>query len=553
MMKKKKLSYHELELRLKQLEDLIQAFQKGNVGELPDLEKPYIVLLQSVVDEKERLANMNKYLLKHREKTFQAINSCIWILDKENHIIRSNNVNIKEFSCNHSEIINKYCFEIVHHQKGHVPECPFLQAKTSLQRESMEMFINNTWFEIIVDPILDENGQYDGCVHIISDINKRKQTEKKILTLKTRQQKEAEIIARVALSSFLIEGNFLELSREITALVSNTFNIERVGVWLFNDDLTQLVNIDQYCLSSDEHSSGYILTENEFRNEFETFKSSKFVVADDPLNDPLTAGYVEGYLKPNRITSVLNAVIRSGGRNLGVLCFEHVDKIYHWEEDEILFASQLADQISLALTNRDRKLAEAKTQEIRAIKDAIFETGIATAVINEEELIITANPSFLTNSGYQMEEILGTRWQNYFTPDSISQKLNYEKLYQNENKQFPLKYEMKLLRKDGEIRDVLVEISLIAETKQIVLSMLDITESRRKEEKIRESEETYRNLFQNAQVGLFRTRISDGKILESNDQLARMFGYENREEFIEEYFTSKIMSIRGHEKKCLKS
>jgi PAS domain S-box-containing protein len=57
-------------------------------------------------------------------------------------------------------------------------------------------------------------------------------------------------------------------------------------------------------------------------------------------------------------------------------------------------------------------------------------------------------------------------------------------------------------------------------------------------ESLKQSEETYRNLFQNAQVGLFRTRISDGKILESNEQLALMFGYDSREEFIEKYVTS---------------
>lgn len=56
---------------------------------------------------------------------------------------------------------------------------------------------------------------------------------------------------------------------------------------------------------------------------------------------------------------------------------------------------------------------------------------------------------------------------------------------------------------------------------------------------LRDSEETYRNLFQNAQVGLFRTRISDGKILEANQQIASMFGYKTREEFIAEYTTSK--------------
>jgi|GEM_PF-2170673 len=55
----------------------------------------------------------------------------------------------------------------------------------------------------------------------------------------------------------------------------------------------------------------------------------------------------------------------------------------------------------------------------------------------------------------------------------------------------------------------------------------------------KESEETYRNLFQNAQVGLFRTRISDGKMLESNEQLAKMFGYYDHEEFISEYVMSE--------------
>jgi PAS domain S-box-containing protein len=65
------------------------------------------------------------------------------------------------------------------------------------------------------------------------------------------------------------------------------------------------------------------------------------------------------------------------------------------------------------------------------------------------------------------------------------------------------------------------------------------------------SEETYRNLFQNAQVGLFRTRISDGKILESNEQLAKMFGFDNRHEIIAEYMTSKNYVDDGTREKML--
>ncbi|HPR17371.1 MAG TPA: PAS domain S-box protein [Candidatus Cloacimonadota bacterium] len=71
-------------------------------------------------------------------------------------------------------------------------------------------------------------------------------------------------------------------------------------------------------------------------------------------------------------------------------------------------------------------------------------------------------------------------------------------------------------------------------------------------QKLRESEQTYRNLFQNAQVGLFRTRISDGQTLECNDQLAQIFGYESRETFINHYATSENYVDPGTRERMLK-
>ena len=67
----------------------------------------------------------------------------------------------------------------------------------------------------------------------------------------------------------------------------------------------------------------------------------------------------------------------------------------------------------------------------------------------------------------------------------------------------------------------------------------DITERKKAKEALRESEEKYRNLFNNAQVGMYRTRISDGKFIEANDALARMFGYEDRADILAaEYVTA---------------
>jgi PAS domain S-box-containing protein len=64
---------------------------------------------------------------------------------------------------------------------------------------------------------------------------------------------------------------------------------------------------------------------------------------------------------------------------------------------------------------------------------------------------------------------------------------------------------------------------------------LDITARMQTERELRESEAKYRNLYGNAQVGLARTRISDGKVLACNRKMAQIFKYDHPEEFIAEY------------------
>jgi PAS domain S-box-containing protein len=60
----------------------------------------------------------------------------------------------------------------------------------------------------------------------------------------------------------------------------------------------------------------------------------------------------------------------------------------------------------------------------------------------------------------------------------------------------------------------------------------ELQERRLTEKALRDSEEKYRSIFENAQVGVFRTRISDGLVLDGNKRLAEMFGYENIEDSI---------------------
>ena len=65
-------------------------------------------------------------------------------------------------------------------------------------------------------------------------------------------------------------------------------------------------------------------------------------------------------------------------------------------------------------------------------------------------------------------------------------------------------------------------------------------ESRKKiEAELRKSEEKYRNIFNNAQIGIFRTRLSDGKVIECNERFARLYGYETPEDCRADFVASE--------------
>ncbi|WP_459195234.1 PAS domain S-box protein [Nostoc sp. FACHB-892] len=60
----------------------------------------------------------------------------------------------------------------------------------------------------------------------------------------------------------------------------------------------------------------------------------------------------------------------------------------------------------------------------------------------------------------------------------------------------------------------------------------DTTQRRQAEEALQRSEAKFRTIFENSQVGIFRTRTCDGLILEANQRFANLFGFDSPEEVI---------------------
>jgi PAS domain S-box-containing protein len=113
--------------------------------------------------------------------TFDAVGSAVWLLDENQRIIRANNATSLIFGKEPGEVIGHFCWEIVHRSSSPIAECPVKRVQDSLQRESMELPMGENWLEVVVDPILNDDGRIQGLIHIVSDITERKRAEEELL------------------------------------------------------------------------------------------------------------------------------------------------------------------------------------------------------------------------------------------------------------------------------------------------------------------------------------------------------------------------------------
>jgi PAS domain S-box-containing protein len=177
-MKRNKPTYGELQERLLEAESVLESIQKGKVDMLLGETQPLVIQLKSVTEEKDRLLLENQLLAHEWVSTFETINSLIWVIDKDNTIIRNNKNSLAGFGFETENPLGKNYFDIVKCPDAQSSECPLSRAKESLKRERTEILIDDNWFELIVDPII-YNG-YQGAVHLVNNITPQKKAEQEL-------------------------------------------------------------------------------------------------------------------------------------------------------------------------------------------------------------------------------------------------------------------------------------------------------------------------------------------------------------------------------------
>jgi signal transduction histidine kinase len=143
---------------------------------------------------------------------------------------------------------------------------------------------------------------------------------------------------------------------------ARALRVERVGIWLFDDAFERLTCAANYTLTDDTSSGGDALDTRTFPTYRAALRQRRAIVADDAQHDPATAELTETYLAPLGITAMLDAPLYRSGDVVGVVCLEHVGAPRRWTQQEIDFASSVADIVSIVFEQRDRLVLEEELQ-----------------------------------------------------------------------------------------------------------------------------------------------------------------------------------------------
>ena len=153
-----------------------------------------------------------------------------------------------------------------------------------------------------------------------------------------------------------------------TELSAKALDVERVSVWLFDNDKTAITCADLYLRDTDTHEHGDVLTAKDYPHYFEAIRSGKMLSSDDAREDARTREFTDSYLKPSNIYSMLDLPIVQGDEIIGVICHEKVGEIKSWQADEHEFATSVVNSISLALEIKKRRLVQ---EELKAQKETL--------------------------------------------------------------------------------------------------------------------------------------------------------------------------------------
>ena len=406
---------------------------------------------------------------------FNSIKDPVILIGPNGIIKNCNTAFLKLVDKSETQVFGYDCSKIVHGKTSRVKNCPFFRSKKSKKRESFTFKKKGKWFNVDVDPVLDDGNKILGFVHIMSDITEHMKAD---ISLQESEEKFRTLAENINVGIYRntvgTKGKFIEANPAIVRM----FGFKNKKEFL-------AYNVSELYLHPKE------------RNKFNKEMLKKGFVKNEELQ-----------LKKADGTTFLGSISAEAIKD---------------KNGNVKFYDGIIEDIT------ERKKAETTLLEsennlrtlFRAMTDIVIEIDYDGRYIN----IAPTSPKLLYKP---YADIIGKKLHEIFPKQKADMFLESYRKCLKENKTITIEYSLIINNKT-----IWVEGRITPKTKNSVLLIAhDMTERKHATVALRESEKRFKYLFDQSPVSIWEEDFS--KVHKYLNSLKKK-GIENFKEYFENH------------------